>query len=184
MNISTTVCPVCEQGHLTAEVYVGEVQHNGSQLSVSGMERCRCDTCGADPVLVDQIKRNQIRIADARRACDGLLSADEIRHVRELMNISQAQAALILGGGANAFSKYERGEVAQSVAMDRLLRLVRDIPGAIHLLASYAGLSISAVLGSNEYIEVSAITAEVQRAEPKSISKQVVVSTGRYKLAA
>jgi HTH-type transcriptional regulator/antitoxin MqsA len=29
----------------------------------------------------------------------------------------------VFGGGRNAFSKYERGEVSQSVAMDKLIRV-------------------------------------------------------------
>ena len=37
MNISKTVCPVCEEGRLTEEVCVGEIQHNGSKLMVSGL---------------------------------------------------------------------------------------------------------------------------------------------------
>ncbi|WP_354470402.1 type II toxin-antitoxin system MqsA family antitoxin [Marinobacterium sp. MBR-109] len=37
----------------------------------------------------------------------------------------------MLGGGRNAFSKYERGEVAQSVAMDRIIRVCQTHPSLL-----------------------------------------------------
>jgi len=184
MSISKTVCPVCEEGRLTEEVYQGEIQHNGAKLMVIGLERCRCDTCGADPVLVEQIKRNQVRKADARRTADGLLCAQEIRAVREAMHLSQAQAAEIFGGGANAFSKYERGEVAQSVAMDRLIRLVRDIPDAIQLLASYADVHIGATRHSTDYVAAYTFTATVKSTASKAHTRVLVNSPGIYGKAA
>jgi HTH-type transcriptional regulator / antitoxin MqsA len=184
MSISKTVCPVCDEGRLTEEVYVGEIHHNGAKLMVSGLERCRCDTCAADPVLAEQIKRNQLRIADARRTVDGLLCAQEIRAAREAMQLSQAQAAEIFGGGANAFSKYERGEVAQSVAMDRLIRLTRDFPEAVQLLASYAGVSICTTRGSTGYVAAHTITATVARTAGKARTRVLVNSPGIYAEAA
>ena len=47
----------------------------------------------------------------------------------------------IFGGGTNGFSKYERGETAQSVAMDRLLRLVIADPSKLDELRAMAGMS-------------------------------------------
>ena len=65
------VCPVCERGTLSAERYSEQIQHNGKSLTVEDLERCRCDTCDADPVLTEQIRRNQVRICDAKRQADG-----------------------------------------------------------------------------------------------------------------
>jgi len=64
-----------------------------------------------------------VKAVAAKRRADGLLSPEEIRHAREALGLTQHKAAEVFGGGRNAFSKYERGEVAQSVAMDRLIRL-------------------------------------------------------------
>ena len=98
---------------------------------VSGLEHYECTTCGADPAFPDQIRRNELIIADAKRRSHGLLTGAEIRELREELGLSQTEAADLFGGGANAFSKYERGEVIQSVPMDRLLRVVHAFP---HLL--------------------------------------------------
>jgi HTH-type transcriptional regulator/antitoxin MqsA len=180
MSISNTVCPVCEQGRLTAGLHNEEIRHDGATILVRDLEYCRCDTCGADPVLTEQIKRNQIRIADARRAHGGLLTCAEIRQARELAGISQADAARIFGGGTNAFSKYERGEVEQSVAMDRLLRIVKDFPGLTNYLASYAGVSVSAIPLSTGYVAVSRQLAVESSEYRKSPSKLTLVSSGNY----
>jgi len=39
------------------------------------------------------------------------------------LGLTQHAASSIFGGGLNAFSKYERGEVIQSKAMDKLIRV-------------------------------------------------------------
>ena len=56
------------------------------------------------------------------------MSCDEIRHVRTHLRLTQGQAARLVGGGVNAFSRYERGETMQSRATDKLLRLLDKNP--------------------------------------------------------
>jgi len=57
----------------------------------------------------------------------------------------------IFGGGANAFSKYERGEVIQSVPMDRLLRLVARYPVLLVELALKAGVRVQSIEDAGTY---------------------------------
>jgi HTH-type transcriptional regulator / antitoxin MqsA len=128
MTTEILICPVCEEGSLRESHYEGDFKHNGEIVHVTGLECYRCDSCGADPVFEHQIRRNHRKIADAKRGIDGLLTGDEIRAIREKLCLSQGDAAELFGGGANAFSKYERGDVLQSKAMDRLLRLVARYP--------------------------------------------------------
>jgi len=66
-----------------------------------------------------------------------MLSGDQISRIRIALGLSQREAASLFGGGYNAFNKYESGEVLQSFAMDRLLRLASVIgPEVISLLSS------------------------------------------------
>jgi len=140
VNSLVPICPVCEQGVLTPQVYSDDIQHVGKTLRVDNLERYLCSACGADPVLTDQIRRNQVRISDAKRQADGFLTSDEIRELRERLQLSQPDAAILFGGGPNAFSKYERGEVIQSSAMDRLLRCTLAFPYMVGYLRALAGL--------------------------------------------
>lgn len=136
-------CPVCEKGELTTTVYSDTFSHNGKPLQVHGLEGYRCDRCGADPIFPDQIKRNQTRIADAKRKADGLLSGMEILRIREHLRLTQKQAAEIFGGGEKAFAKYERGEVIQSAAMDSLLRLVDRHPALLAEVSRFRGSDLA-----------------------------------------
>jgi hypothetical protein len=54
-------CPVCDVGILTPITW-GDVFRG---VRVDGLEGNSCNHCGADPILMDQIKRNQDRIAKA-----------------------------------------------------------------------------------------------------------------------
>lgn len=121
-------CPVCDGGPLEPATYTGHFEHRGSTLDVDGLRYHECLACGADPVLKDDYTFNHRCITNAKRAADGLLSGPEIRQLRSKLGLSQRQSARIFGGGVKAFSKYESGDVMQSVAMDRLLRLVAKHP--------------------------------------------------------
>lgn len=128
MSDDLNLCPICEEGRLTSATHDLVVKHGERTVKVDGLEHSVCDACGEEPVLTEQIRRNQRRVADAKRESDGMLTGDGVRAVREVLGINQQQAAMLFGGGANAFSKYERGDVIQSAAMDRLLKLVLEHP--------------------------------------------------------
>ncbi|WP_423906872.1 type II toxin-antitoxin system MqsA family antitoxin [Candidatus Spongiihabitans sp.] len=137
MKLLTDECPVCWQGKLTASTFTGKFKpRDGSKpFQVKGLECCLCDSCGCAPVLTDQIKRNEIKIADTKRKRIGLLTSAEIKAIRIKLNLTQKRAAEIFGGGANAFSKYERGYAIQSEAMDKLIRVAAKLPDAYSMLA-------------------------------------------------
>lgn len=155
MNSDNRTCPVCGEGTLTPETYSEQMEHNGKLLTVSGLERYRCSQCDADPVLRDQIRRNQVRLCDARRLADGFITGEQIRALRERLGLSQPEAAGIFGGGANAFSKYERGEVIQSLPMDRLLRCAEAFPLLVDVLRRVAGLDAHTIARVPAYIQTT-----------------------------
>ncbi len=59
------------------------------------------------------------------------LEPDEIRVVRESLGLTQREAGELIGGGPNAFAKYETGTVAPSAAIVNLLLLLKADPGAL-----------------------------------------------------
>jgi len=68
-----------------------------------------------------------------------LLSADEIRTIRDQFNLTQTDLARLLRLGANTVSRWESGRNVQTAAMDILLRMIRDLPGSIEYLRDHAG---------------------------------------------
>ena len=135
-------CPICSKGELVATVVSETISYQGADLQVPEIEISVCHVCGEEIVLPAQLKTNAVRFADAKRAHDGLLTSAEIQKFRDDLGLTQAQAAAILGGGVNAFSKYERGEVVQSKSMDLLIRVNARFPEVRRHLMSLAGVPI------------------------------------------
>ncbi|MBF0110161.1 MAG: type II toxin-antitoxin system MqsA family antitoxin [Magnetococcales bacterium] len=65
---------------------------------------------------------------------EGLLEPARIRAIREKLGLSQRKASQMIGGGPNAFHKYEQGDVLVSRAVSNLLRLLEANPGQLALL--------------------------------------------------
>lgn len=106
------------------------LDYKGLTLEVDGLADTVCDACGHEWMTEGQERDNFeiLRAAfaakrDAVRTHEGLLTGEQIEDVLELLHLSKADAAKLFGGGPNAFGKYINGEVLQSFAMDRLLRL-------------------------------------------------------------
>lgn len=175
MTITTSACPVCEEGVLTPVLFEDSFNHNGGEVSVHGLEGYRCSNCDAEPILPDQIRRNHVRISDAKRDASGLLSGTRIRAIREALGLSQQDAATVFGGGANGFSKYERGQTVQSIPMDRLLRVAGAYPWIVDFLRVQAGLPIAH--GSGCYVDVTAVSLNDPLYTSKPVKGSEVISS-------
>ena len=117
-------CPICGEGHITAQVQMVESDYKGHKAALPLHFRL-CDTCTSDFAGAAESKLNKRALMAFRKQVDGLLTGEEITALRKHYRLTQAQAAKLFGGGPVAFSKYENDDVAQSEAMDTLLRLVR-----------------------------------------------------------
>jgi len=139
MSMSNTDgCAICGESAVRAATYSDTFTHRGGELVADGLEMMRCDACGAELIEPDQARRNYRKMVDIGRTADGLLTGDAIVKLRKRLALTQQEAATLFGGGPNAFSKYERGDVVQSVSMDRLLRLVGAFPPLLDWLRAIA----------------------------------------------
>lgn len=127
------LCPLCGEGHVTAQVEQVENEYKG-KTTLLPQHFKRCDHCSSDFAGAAEAKLNRRALMAWRKQVDGLLTGAEIIALRNQYNLTQAQAAQLFGGGPVAFSKYENDDVAQSEAMDTLLRLVRRSPEAFRAL--------------------------------------------------
>jgi HTH-type transcriptional regulator/antitoxin MqsA len=116
------ICKLCKSEDISCFEEVEDALYKGNTLQVS-FAFSVCNNCDREFISKPQILRNEAALRAAKKEFDGLLSAEEIVRARERLSLTQEQASRVFGGGRNAFSKYERGEVSQSVAMDKLIRI-------------------------------------------------------------
>lgn len=64
----------------------------------------------------------------------GLLIPAEVKSIRKRLRITQREAGTIIGGGPNAFQKYETGDILVSKAIDTALRLLARDPARLQEL--------------------------------------------------
>ena len=129
-----TNCKLCKSEDVSGYVEAEEISYKGSSLQVS-IAYSLCNNCDREFISKPQILQNEAALRAAKKDYDGLLSSEEIIRARRTLSLTQEQAARVFGGGRNAFSKYERGEVSQSVAMDKLIRICLNHREVFHELA-------------------------------------------------
>ena len=115
-----------------------KVPVNGEEVSVSSALHLRCPKCDEVVLRFSDARRLQEDAIAVYRKKHGLLSADEIRAIRERFGLTQSELARLLHLGANTISRWESGRNVQTEAMEMLLRLLRDLPGSLDYLRRHA----------------------------------------------
>jgi HTH-type transcriptional regulator/antitoxin MqsA len=129
-------CVNCEarkgMTHFKNETFT--IEHAGATTTVKGLSGWRCEPCGEVELDADSARRyaaagDELVLRDRQR------QSKEIRRIRRKLGLSQVAAARLTGGGHNAFSRYERGEVAPMPAVLNLFRLLDKHPELLKDLA-------------------------------------------------
>ncbi|MBK8073023.1 MAG: type II toxin-antitoxin system MqsA family antitoxin [Ramlibacter sp.] len=155
---SKELCPICGEGHVTDHVDQMESEYKGQKAMVP-LHYQLCDTCHSDFAGAKQSRLNKRSVMAFRKAVDGLLTGAEICALREKYKLTQAQAAKLFGGGPVAFSKYENDDVAQSEAMDTLLRLVLRSEACFWSLLDAKGMA--AEFAQERVVSAASTTAQI-----------------------
>lgn len=137
--------PICNKCNATDIKVLSEkeLNHYKSTAYEVTITYSICNSCGREFMTKEQILENEKQVRNAKKKIDGLLSAEEIYAICQQLGLTQAQASVIFGGGINAFSKYERSEVTQSAAMDKLIRLAMMDKKILDKLVDLAHLETS-----------------------------------------
>ena len=67
-----------------------------------------------------------------------LLKPEEIKRIRQALGLTQREAGEVIGGGPNAFQKYESGDILLSKGMSNFLRLLEKHPEDVPSLKEQA----------------------------------------------
>ena len=135
--LADDACPACgtlmreRRARLTFRV-------NGEDVVVPSSSHLRCAKCGEVVLRFDEARRLREGAFEIYRRRYRLLSAADIRAVRERLGLTQAALARLLRLGGNTVSRWDAVRSVQTAAMDVLLRLIRDLPGSVAYLRRHA----------------------------------------------
>lgn len=174
-----TSCNKCKSQDINTLSELATVSYRNGEVNAR-IEFSVCGNCGHEFIPRHQILLNDAAFREAKKQFDGLLTSRAMVEAREKLGITQEQAAQIFGGGRNAFSKYERGEVSQSVAMDRLIRICLKHQHVFRELASSVGVETHAVLLRRENNVVPYRVPEKSEATNYRSKKSLKVKEASY----
>lgn len=89
-----------------------------------------------DDVIYNQkdLKAYDKALNRVKAKADNLVLPEEIRTIRQALHLTQHEAGNILGGGKNAFQRYESGEILPSKAISNLLKVLYREPALLSVL--------------------------------------------------
>jgi HTH-type transcriptional regulator/antitoxin MqsA len=128
----TQPCPVCEVGQLHHHVQDVSITRRGLTAVVPAVAGWFCDACAE--IDFDERTDSGERYAQAGDAlvlqarAAALKQGQVLKAQRTKLNITQAQASEIAGGGHNAFSRYETGAAQPVAAVLHLFALLERHP--------------------------------------------------------
>ncbi len=97
-----------------------------------------CDESGESIHTGEDIKVSDAALKELKIKVENLLRPHEVRRIREKFGLTQREAGAIIGGGPNAFQKYEQGTVTVSKGISNFLRVLERHPEEIEELKRQA----------------------------------------------
>jgi HTH-type transcriptional regulator / antitoxin MqsA len=123
-------CPLCLGGTLHEGSRKQTLEYRGREYEYTTIGAF-CDHCH------DGFPNYDEREETAWKAFRDKLDAEEVAElarIRKKLKLTQKEAALITGGGHNAFSRYERGEAKPIQAVLNLFKLLDHHPDLLNEL--------------------------------------------------
>ncbi|WP_263144015.1 type II toxin-antitoxin system MqsA family antitoxin [Pseudomonas sp. RIT-PI-AD] len=122
-------CPVCGQADLVHDTRDLPYSYKGNIVTIPHVEADWCAACGESITGPAETRRVMAAMAEARQQANAAQGTpDLIRAVRKQLKLTQAQAAQLFGGGANAFSRYEKGDTQAPTPLVVLFQLIQRHP--------------------------------------------------------
>ena len=119
-------CPSCFKGILEHRVNLTKFEYHGRILEYN-QEGAWCNKCGEGIIAGNEAKASETLLDEFIARVDKEEAA-ELARIRKKLGLTQKEAAMIAGGGHNAFSRYERGEAKPVAAVVNLFRLLDRHP--------------------------------------------------------
>lgn len=123
----THPCLNCEQADMVRRKKNAVISYRGHEAIVRAVDGWHCPVCGEIEFADKEGERYAQALEKLRLKVDAEEAA-ELARIRKRLGLSQRRAALIAGGGVNAFSRYENGKAKPVAAVVNLFRLLDKHP--------------------------------------------------------
>jgi HTH-type transcriptional regulator / antitoxin MqsA len=110
-----------------------EISYKGQSTTVD-MPGWYCNESGESIHTAEDMKVSDEALKELRLQVENLLKPQDVKRIRTKIGLTQREAGLILGGGPNAFQKYEQDTVTVSKPMSNLLRVLERHPEEVEEL--------------------------------------------------
>jgi HTH-type transcriptional regulator/antitoxin MqsA len=127
---NTKQCPLCLEGTLHEGNQKQTLDYRGHKYEYTATGAF-CDHCHDGFPTYDEREESTWR---AFRDKVDTEEVAELARIRKKLRLTQKEAALITGGGHNAFSRYERGEAKPIQAVLNLFKLLDHHPDLLNEL--------------------------------------------------
>lgn len=114
-----------------------EISYKGQSTTIE-MPGWYCDESGESIFTAEDMKVSDAALRDLRKEVENLLKPHDVKRIRTKIGLTQREAGSLLGGGPNAFQKYEQDTVSVSKPMSNLLRVLDRHPEEIEELRKQA----------------------------------------------
>lgn len=134
-----TKAPVCpETGKpMVRDTRPMTITYKG-QSSTVAMPGWYCNESDESIHTGEDMKVSDAALKALKIKVENLLPPEEVKRIRVKMGLTQRQAGAIIGGGPNAFQKYEDGNTLTSKGISNFLRVLERHPEEIEELKKYA----------------------------------------------
>ena len=121
------ICPCCTEEHEVKTIQMKDQATFKNRLVSYDALYMYCDAAEEFYMNEHQLQENDIRLKDAYRKAEGLLTSDEISHIRGKYGITQSDLCSLLGWGGKTITRYESHQV-QDRAHDTILKKIDRDP--------------------------------------------------------
>jgi HTH-type transcriptional regulator/antitoxin MqsA len=131
--------PVCpETGKpMVRDTRPMELSYKGQSTTID-MPGWYCHESGESIHTAEDMKVSDAALKELRLEVENLLKPHDVKRIRTKIGLTQREAGTILGGGPNAFQKYEQDTVTVSKPMSNLLRVLERHPEEVEELRKQA----------------------------------------------
>ena len=119
---------------MTRGVRTTTVKYRGLESKPFEQPGLWCQSCDEGLLSFKDMAVSARQMNILKAQVEHLLQPSEVKRVRKKLGLTQKEAGQILGGGTNAFQKYESADVLTSQAISNLLRLLENDPSALEIL--------------------------------------------------